>query len=320
MNAACLEKLPLELLKKIADYLPPCSVAAAGIANKEMQERVGSEFYQSMANEDRADFAKLLDRDFENIWCHWCETRHSPILSVLAIKGGVCKSPSDLTGFGSTGLPRNWHPNLLVGLAKYCREGRDTAELEALLSVPRKSQENHGVGSNISWESIVTNEHGMFARRVEVLFPLTKRCRAVAAFKQCCHRYVRLRFELIMKWDARGIQFRRGPTALIEPEGWRVGPVVSEVDGCPECHRDFRVMLRTPGESNAPCVYLTIWYYLGSGDFALDIVNRMQRPLRRRLGPGVGHVCRESGMFTEENISVRPLASDLEDAASEIEE
>ncbi|KAK4213392.1 hypothetical protein QBC37DRAFT_374058 [Rhypophila decipiens] len=71
--------LPIELFLSIVAFLPPGSVAALALVNKELKAKLGRRVFEFKSKSDRRHFLQLMERDYpDRIACPECMVIHSP--------------------------------------------------------------------------------------------------------------------------------------------------------------------------------------------------------------------------------------------------
>ncbi|KAK6083116.1 hypothetical protein SCUP234_03944 [Seiridium cupressi] len=147
MEIPDLERLPLELVLWIANYLSPESKAALAMVSRSMREKCYDKYkdsfwYENLDKKERRAFLKLVERDTDQIYCPWCAKLHGAQKSIDSTSQPPysCHFEQRFTADRLEAGPRvtaSHHPNIIYAFAKNLREGRNVKLLRQMIEMTK---------------------------------------------------------------------------------------------------------------------------------------------------------------------------------------
>lgn len=291
-----LESLPNELAQEIGSNIPPESLAALSLSCKTLELQVGKA-YENLNAEDRKAFLRILEKDFELVYCPWCNKLHPPERSVPLTDNTsrFCHLQSTTWTLRNGNFPSQYHPNLLYAIGKYRRELRNETVLTNALKVDSQIIHHGAYSEEQNWRYNV-NKLGVFVAKQQRLFTKNDSIQVISE-PSCPHSRVTIRD--FLSPNGPTVKLTTSDQFSLHSTG---GP--GEVQGCKQCNRCCRVDIKSKGSEGRPAeVLITTWYYLGLGKSPDDIAAHLRDPTYREFHEGNaftrGEVAKHSQLFEE---------------------
>ena len=276
LETSAFGRIPLELIKYIASFLPPESAAAFSISSLTIYSILGTQYLTALENgekHDRYNFLKLIEPRFPmHIVCYYCKKLHAmkKAHGYIYHKGrsswdldrSVPCWEAQLKSDTASKIHEDFAFTVFFMAMKAYRRGLDYSTLLGQLSYKTRTRSDYGFNKQSTALARIVDGSLLIRHQTIFMIPTARRTFIPRDLhlQICPHVYL---------YSSRG---RDEYMENIRAGWWLSQSDLQARDGISKCHRcltDFRIDFKSFGEQGNT-LFVTKWQDLGQGRSPLD--------------------------------------------------